>query len=155
MTLRTRLEDTLDRSPAAPSLLVVSDSHVGSTLATEFAATADTSLVADSERVAARTPDSVRTIAGDVTDRDTLAAAAVDGAVAVVALRRDRRALLVAQLLWTHADIRDCILLLNDPQRHDAVADVSTAVVCGSSCLSSALGDAVEQTLSEHTEPHS
>ncbi len=152
MTLRTRLKDTLDRSPTVPSLLVVTDTHAGSTLATEVAATADVTLLADSERVAARTPDGVRAIVGDVTDRTTLTAA--DATVAVVALRRDRRALLVAQLLRT-SGVDDIVLLLNDPERYDAVTDVATAVVCGSSCLSAALGDAVERMLPEHTESHS
>lgn len=151
MTLRTRLEDRLARSPAPPPLLVVSDSHVGSTLATEFATVADVTLLADSDSIASRAPDDVRTIVGDVTDRDTLAAA--DGGVAVVALRRDRRALLVAQLLRTHG-VEDVVLLLNDPERHDAVAGVATAVVCASSCLSAALGDAVERTLPERAESH-
>ncbi|MDS0259683.1 hypothetical protein NDI56_09795 [Haloarcula sp. S1CR25-12] len=114
MTLRTRLTDTLARSPSAPSLLVVTDSNVGSTLA-----------------------------------------AGAGAAVAVVALRRDRRASLVAQLLRTRFETGSLVVLLDDPQRREAVADIATTVVCGSTCLSAALGAAVEQTLSEPTSSHS
>lgn len=154
MTLRTHLTDTFARSPTAPSLLVVSDSHVGSTLAADADATADVHLVTDRASIAARTPDGVRTTVGDVTDGETLAAGA-GAAVAVVALRRDRRALLVTQLLRTRFDTGSLIVLLNDPQRRDAVADIATAVVCASTSLSTELGAALEQTLPEPTESNS
>jgi len=154
MTLRTRLTDTLGRSPASPSLLVVTDSYVGSTLAADVDATGDVHLVTDRAGVAARTPDGVRTTVGDVTDGETLAAGA-GAAVAVVALRRDRRALLVTQLLRTRFETGSLVVLLNDPQRRAAVADIATTVVCGTTCLSAALGAAVEQTLSESTSSHS
>ncbi|WP_262180340.1 NAD-binding protein [Haloarcula laminariae] len=153
MTLRTRLEGPLAGSPA-PSLLVVTDSYVGTTLAADYESVADVGLVTDSERVAKRAPDGVRTDVGDLTAPETLAAGS-EATVAVVAVGRDRRALLVTQLLRTQFDIGSVVVLLNDPERHDVVDDVATHVVCGSSCLSGELGAALEQTLPEPSESHS
>ncbi|PSP62371.1 potassium transporter [Halobacteriales archaeon QH_8_67_36] len=153
MTLRTRLEGALAGS-SAPSLLVVTDSYVGSTLVADFESVADVGLVTDSERVAERAPDGVRTDVGDLTTPRTLAVGA-EATVAVVALGRDRQALLVTQLLRTQFDVGAVVVLLDDPERHDVVDDVATHVVCGSSCLSGELGDALEQALPEPSESHS
>jgi len=154
MTLRNSLENTLARSSTAPALLVVTDSHVGSTLAADFDATVDVSLLTDRESVAAQAPDSVRTVIGDMTDNETLASVS-SAAVAVVALRRDRQALLVTQLLRTRFGIESVVVLLNDPRRHEAVAELATDVVCRSTCLSVELRDAIEQTLPEPSSSHS
>jgi len=155
MTFRTRLTDTLARSAKAPSLLVVSDTHVGAALAEDFDAVADVTLVTDRDAVVTAAPDGVPTVVGDVTALDTLSRAASDGAVAVLALARDRRALLVRQLLRTRYGVDDVVVLLNDPARRTALSDPATTVVCGTTCLADALGDAVEGTLTEPTEPHS
>ncbi|MFC7075129.1 potassium transporter [Haloarcula halophila] len=147
MTIRTRLEDRIVHSSAETSLLVVSDSHIGSMLATEID-TVRTHLVTDSSAVAAQTPDSVRTTVGDVTVAETLASGA-DATAAVVALQRDRQALLVAQLLRTKVDTDTLVVLLNDPSRRDLFDDIATFVVCVSTCLSAELRTTLEQTLSE------
>ena len=153
MTLRTRLTDTLARSSTAPSLLVVSDTYVGSALAADFDAVADLALATDRQAVATAAPDGVRTVVGDLTTVETLAAVS-DATVAVLALSRDRRTLLVAQLLRTRFGVDDVVVLLNDPDRGDVFAETAT-VVCGTTRLADALGDAVERTLSEPTESHS
>ena len=137
MTLRTRLEGALAGS-SAPSLLVVTDSYVGSTLVADFESVADVGLVTDSERVAERAPDGVRTDVGDLTTPRTLAVGAV----------------VVLTTPGTPA-VGAVVVLLNDPERHDVVDDVATHVVCGSSCLSGELGDALEQALPEPSESHS
>jgi len=154
MTLQTRLAAAFASSPAPPSLLVVTDSYVGSTLAADFESVTDVALVTEDEGVAARAPDSVGTEVGDVAAPETLAAGA-GASVAVVAVRLDRQALLVTQLLRARFDVDAVVVLLNDPERHDILADVATTVVCGSSCLSAELGDAVERTLPEPTESYS
>jgi len=148
MTLRTRLTDTLVRSSTTPSLLVVSDSHVGAALAADFDAETAVTLATDRDAVAAVAPDAVRTVVGDVTTLGTLGAADADEAtVAVLALGSDRRTLLVRQLLRTRFGVQDVVALLNDPKRRAALTDHATTVVCGSTCLADALGDAVERTL--------
>ena len=155
MTLRPRLTDRLTGSSTVPSLLVVSDSHVGATLAADLDVAAVT-VVTDRDAVAAVAPDGVRTVVGDVTTLKTFAAADADEAtVAVLALDHDRRTLLVRQLLRTRFDVEDVVVVLNDPERRVALTDASTSIVCGPTCLAAALGDAVERTLPEPTESHS
>ncbi|MFC7019272.1 MULTISPECIES: NAD-binding protein [Haloarcula] len=146
MTLRPSLRDALARTTGPPTLLVVSDCHVGSTLASAFDDGADVRLVTDHEGVAATVRDGVDVTVGDVTALRTLQAA--DGATAaVVALRRDRQAILVTQLLRAHFDVETVVVLLNDPERREAIEDIATAVVCGATSLATELQRAVETTL--------
>jgi len=154
MTLRIPLADTLAQSVTAPALLVVTDGHVGSSLAADIGGDLDVRLVTERAAVADRTPDGVRTAVGDPTERETLAAVG-DVDIAVVALRRDRQALLVAQLLRTRLGVESVVLLLNDPERHDVVEDVATTVVCASSCLSAELGAAIDRTLPDPVSSNS
>ncbi|MFC7026528.1 potassium transporter [Halomicroarcula sp. GCM10025324] len=147
MTLRTSLRDALARTAGPPRLAVVSDWHVGAALATAYDSV-DVRLVTDHAGVAGQVPDGVRVTVGDLTAVDTLQGA-TDAAAAVVALRSDRRALLVTQLLRTQFDIDSVVVLLNDPQRRDAIADLASAVVCGSTCLATELQRTVETTLGE------
>lgn len=147
MKARTRLENTIDRSPEETSLLVVSDSHVGSLLAADIDSVR-THLITDSSTVALQTPDNVRKTVGNVTSAEILGAGA-GATAAVVALQRDRQALLVAQLLRTRFEIDELLISVNDPQRREAFEDIATTIVCVSTCLSTELGDAVKQTLSE------
>jgi len=155
MTLRTRLPDRITGSSTARSLLVVSDTHVGSALAADFDGAAGVTLVTDRDAVATAAPDGVRTIVGDVTTRDVLSAVDADETtIALLALESDRQTLLVRQLLRTRFGVEDVVVLLNDPGRRAALADATTTVICGSTCLAAALGEAVERTLPEPTESH-
>lgn len=147
MTIRTRLEDTIDHSSADASLLVVSDSYVGPLLASNIDAEG-THLVTDTDRVAAQTSDSVRTTVGDVAAAETLDAV-TDAPVAVVALQRDQQTLLVAQLLRTQFEVDAIVILLNDPERREAFDHVATSIVCVSTCLSTELSNTFEQMLPE------
>ncbi len=154
MTLRTRLLDRITGSSTTPSLLVISDSHAGVALTAGFDV-APVTLVTDRDTVATAAPDGVSTVVGDVTTHETLATAdASEATVAVLALGRDRQTLLARQLLRTRFSVEDIVVLLNNPKRRAALNDAATTVVCGSTCLASALGDAVEQTLPEPTEPN-
>ena len=147
MAIRTQLKDTIDRSFAETSLLVVSDSYVGSLLASNIDAE-ETHLVTDTDRVAAQTRNSVRTTVGDVTAVETLNVV-TDATVAVVALQRDRQTLLVAQLLRTQFEVDTIVILLNDPERREAFDHVATSIVCVSTCLSAELNNTLEQVLPE------
>jgi Trk K+ transport system NAD-binding subunit len=151
MKSRTRLGDTSDRPSNEMSLLVVSDSHVGSLLATDIGS-ARVHLITDTTTVAAQAPDSVQTTVGTVTSTETLRIGA-DATAAVIALRRDREALPVAQLVRTRFEIDDLLVLIDDPHRHDAFDDLATTTVCASACLSAELSDALDQTLS-NPPPH-
>ena len=153
MTLQTTIRRTLARTPGPPTLLIVSDSHVGSTLAAEFESTASVTLVTDHHGVAGQAPDGVRVISGEVTDRETLGEAG-DALAAVVALRADRRAVLATQLLRNALDIRDVVVLVNDPQRHEVFDNIGVATVCVSSHLSTELRQALETSLSTFEPAH-
>ena len=147
MAIRTQLKDTIDRSFADTSLLVVSDSYVGSLLASNIDAE-ETHLVTDTDRVAAQTRNSVRTTVGDVTAVKTLNVV-TDATVAVVALQRDQQTLLVAQLLRTQFEVDTIVILLNDPERREAFDHVATSIVCVSTCLSAELNNTLKQILPE------
>ena len=147
MTLRTSLQNVLDGPVDSLSLLVVSDTHVGSELASKYASRTDVCLVTDRRRVAERPSENVETVVGDPTSPETLEATG-DVTAAVVALRTDRQALLVTQLLRTNLNVESVVVLLNDPDRTDAIAETATAVVCRSTCLARALQQTVNSTLS-------
>jgi Trk K+ transport system NAD-binding subunit len=147
MKIRTHLQDTIDSSSEYLSLLIVSDSHIGSRLATDIDSVR-IHLITNTPTVASQTPDSVQTTVGTITRVETLRTGA-DATIAVVALQRDRQALLVAQLLRTQFEMGDLLVLVNDPNRREAFDDIASFVVCVSSCLSAELGGRVEQQLSE------
>ncbi|MBB6645427.1 NAD-binding protein [Halobellus ruber] len=142
------LHDTLARTAGPPTVLIVSDSYLGPTLAAEFEPDDEVRLVTDDAAIAARTPDDVGTTVGDVTAVDTLDAGG-DADAAIVGLRTDRETLLVTQLLRVRFDIETTVVVLNNPDRHDAMSDVATSVVFGPECLSAALRRTVRPTTAE------
>ena len=144
------LDDTLARTSGPPTVLIVSDSYLGSTLAAEFESR-DVRLVTNDSGVAAQAPDHVDTTVGDVTALETLEAA--EGAdAAIVGLTTDRKTLLVTQLLRTRFDPDATVVVLNNPERHDAMSDVATTVVSGPDCLSTALHRTIQPTPTEATD---
>ena len=147
MTIRTHSDDTIVRLSAETSLLVVSDSYVGALLTSDTDAEG-AHLVTDSDRVAARTPDSVRTTVGNVTAAETLDLV-TDATVAVVALQRDQQTLLVTQLLRKQSEIDTIVILLNDPERREAFEHLANSIVCVPTCLSTELNNTLEQILPE------
>jgi Trk K+ transport system NAD-binding subunit len=132
-------------------MLVISDHHAGSVLAGDLAGDTDVHLVTDCEQVATQAPETVRVTVGDVSSSETLEAAA-DAVAAVVALSRDRTAVLVTQLLRTQFDITDIVAVVNDPQRHVAFDGLATTV-CGSSALATTLAQATETAFPTHESP--
>ncbi|MFC6974196.1 NAD-binding protein [Halomicroarcula sp. GCM10025709] len=124
-TFRDRLSGERDR----PSVLVVTDRFAGAVIAGELAATAAVGIVTDREPVADRAGDVDATV-GDPAAVETLAAAsAADVAGAIVALRSDRRALLVAQLLRTRFGLDHVVVLVGDPALEDAFEGIATVTV--------------------------
>jgi len=146
MSLRTTLSDALADTSDDGTLLVVSDSHVGSSLAAELASRTDVHLLTDHDGVAGQAPDAVQVTVGDLRSPETLATA-TGATAAVVALRRDRAAVLVTQLLRTHLGLEDIVTVINDPQRHDAFDGLARTTVCGSSVLAAELRRTAESVL--------
>lgn len=148
MLSQLSLRDPPSEPTGLPTILVVSDCHVGSTMVTQLAAHVDVRLVTDRTIVAQHAPDRVTVEVGDPISIDTLRAAKANEVdIGVVAMTADRRNLLTAQLLRTRFGVDDVTILLNDPQYRDAIDDVATRTICGSSVLASALRTAVESPL--------
>lgn len=148
MLAKMSLRDPPSKTNGPATILVVSDCHAGSTVAGQLAAHADVRLVTDRTSVARHAPDGVSVEVGDPTAIDMLRAAGADEAdTGVVAMTTDRRNLLATQLLRTRFGVDDVTILLNDPQYRDAIDDVATRTICGSSILASALRTAVESSL--------
>ena len=147
MTIRARLEDTIDCSSADASLLIVSDSYVGPLPASHID-TRETFRVTDTTRVAAQTRDSVQTAVTDMTATETIDAV-TDAPVTVVALQRDQQTLLVAQRLRTQFEVDAIVILLNDPERREAFDHVATSIACVSTCRSPESSPTFEQMLPE------
>jgi len=135
--------DTLARPAGPPVGLVVSDSYLGPALISGFEPRDDVRLVTGDPAIAARAPDDVDVTVGDVTAVDTLEGA-VENDTAVVGLRTDRETLLVTQLLRTRFDVDEVVVVVNHPERRDALLDVATDVVSGPDCLSAALRRRIE-----------
>ena len=147
MTIRTRLENTIDCSSADASLLIVSDSYVGPLPASNIDAE-EAFRVTDTARVTAQTRDSVQTAVTGMTAAETIDAV-TDASVTMVALQRDQQMLLVAQRLRTQFEVDAIVILLNDPERRETFDHVSTSVACVSTCRSPESSTTFEQMLPE------
>lgn len=81
-------------------------------------------------------------VTGSPTDRRVLEAAALtERSTVVVATPRDRRNLLVAGLVRAHFEVADLVVLVNTPDRLDAVTTVDHEPFCVTSELSAAVFD--------------
>lgn len=142
--LRERVDDDVD----PPSVLVISDCHVGSEVVTTFSRGANACLVTDHDGVAGQTPDDTRVVVGDGRDRAVLRDAGADTTdIALVSMQADHGALLVTQLLRTQFDVETVVVVLNDPQHRPVFESIASEVVCGSQVLATELERAVETTL--------
>jgi Trk K+ transport system NAD-binding subunit len=77
---------------------------------------------------------------GALADVRTLKDAEVfDGSTVIVATRRDSRNLLVAQLVRTHFDVSEIVVLANARDRLDAFTEAGHEPICATTALSDAL----------------
>jgi Trk K+ transport system NAD-binding subunit len=142
--LRERVDDDID----PPSVLVISDSHVGSEVVRTLDRDADTCLVTDHDGVAGQTPDDIRVVVGDGRKRTVLRDAGAETTdIALVSMRTDHGSFLVTQLLRTQFDIDTVVAVLNDPQNVPVFESVGSTVICGASVLATELERTVETTL--------
>lgn len=142
--LRERVDDDVD----PPSVLVISDRHVGSAVVTTFSRDADPCLVTDHDGVAGQAPDDTRVVVGDGRKRAVLRDAGAETTdIALVSMQTDHGAFLVTQLLRTQFDVETVVVVLNDPQHRSAFESVATEVICSSQVLATELERAVETTL--------
>ena len=142
--LRERVDDDID----PPSVLVISDRHVGSEVVTTLDRSTNVCLVTDHDGVAGQTPDDTRVVVGDGRERAVLRDGGAETTdIALVSMQTDRSAFLVTQLLRTQFDVETVVVVLNDPQHRSAFESVASEVVCSSQILATELERAVETTL--------
>jgi len=142
--LRERVDDDID----PPSVLVISDRHVGSEVVTTLDRSTNVCLVTDHDGVAGQTPDDTRVVVGDGRERAVLRdAGAQTTDIALISMQTDHGAFLVTQLLRTQFDVETVVVVLNDPQHRPAFESVASEVVCSSQVLATELERAVATTL--------
>lgn len=89
---------------------------------------------------------------GDPADRRTLEAAGLSSAVGViVATDTDSRNLLIAQLVAVNFDVDEVVVLVNGPERGDAIEAVGYQTICATTALSSAVATEFDRTEPEPT----
>jgi len=84
-------------------------------------------------------------VRGDPSDVGVLKEAGVsEASTVVVATARDRRNLLIAQLVRSHLGVSDVLVLVNDPDRADVVAAAGHVPTCATAAVSDAVVDDLE-----------
>jgi Trk K+ transport system NAD-binding subunit len=142
-TLRDRLTREQDTLP----VLVVTDRFAGAGIAAELTPNRTVRIVTDTEAIATHAGD-VDTTVGDPIAAETLTAAnAGDVVGAIVVLRRDRHALLAAQLLRTRFDLDHVAVLVDDPDLLDAFEGIATVAVPEGDVLAAAACAQFEDSL--------
>jgi trk system potassium uptake protein TrkA len=133
--------DGTTRQPYA----VLGGGDVGASIATQ--------LVADGDEVTFVDEDCAETaengVAGDPSDVAVLRGAGLaDVATVVVATLRDKRNLLIAQIVKTHFDVTEVFVFVNRPDRSDIVVETGHSPIC----VSTEISAAVVGRLREHDE---
>lgn len=168
MNLQSKLTEARTDSKDGPTVLVVGDNHVASTVALGLAGDTEVRVTTDDRCVATHaddlpvclatdsSPDDVEldrsgetsVVYGDFPDADTLRAAGAEAAdVAVVAMQSDSGSLLATQLLRTEFDTTDVVTVVEDPRSEETFRDVAPQTVCVADLVAST----VESTLDEHS----
>lgn len=92
-------------------------------------------------------PDEIPGLQGNPESVRVLEDAGVsDASTVVVATPQDRRNLLIAQLVRAHLDVPNTIVLVNNPDRYDLIADAGHEPICATTVLSNALVDTLNTT---------
>lgn len=115
---------------------VLGGGPVGEAVAERLSADGHTTTIVDESYDSSELPGRE----GDPADIQTLKEAGLsDGATVIVATRRDRRNLLIAQLVRAHFDVSRILVLVNVPNRYDVLVEAGHEPVCATTVLSDAL----------------
>lgn len=137
--IRTRGNEPFDGGEE-PVHCVLGGGHVGSAIAERLRADGHRVVVVDRSYRRGDVPGFV----GDPTDLGVLAEAGIEGAsTVVVAMRSDRRNLLVAQLVRSRFDVPRIIVFVNDPDRRSLFTEAGHEPFCATTALSEAVGEVV------------
>ena len=122
---------------------VLGGTHVGESVARRLHAAGHSVRFVDETCDSAEIPG----IRGDPADIRVLKDAGIsDTSTVVVATPRDTRNLLIAQLVRTHFDASEVLVLVNHPDRYDLVAEAGHEPACATTALSDAVVDGLEST---------
>ena len=123
-----------------PVHYVLGGGHVGVAIAERLRADGHRNVTVDRSY----RPGDVPGFVGDPTDPDVLSEAGIERAsTVVVAMRSDRRNLLVAQLVRSRFDVPRIIAFVDDPDRCPLFTDAGNEPFCATTALSEALGEVV------------
>jgi trk system potassium uptake protein TrkA len=136
--MHTNTRSTDETADGDAEYVVLGGGHVGAAIARRLHAAGRAVLLIDE----AYEPGPVPGVRGDPRSLATLRAAGIpDGATVIAATGRDRRNLLVAQLVSTHFDVARVRALVNTPDRRDLFEDVGHEAICATDALSDAVTD--------------
>jgi trk system potassium uptake protein TrkA len=144
-----RLRDRLggdDSADATAEYVVLGAGGVGVSIANGLRAAGHTVRLVGEQQSSTGLPG----VAGAPDDRRVLERAGLtERSTVVVATPRDRRNLLVAGLVRSRFEVADCLVLVNAPDRMDAVAAADLEGFCVTSELSAAVVDRLTDRASE------
>jgi trk system potassium uptake protein TrkA len=127
--------DTPDRG-SEHACYVIGDSHLGTAVARRLRSDGHTVSLVDGLADLPETPGRGQ----DPTPLQLLERAGVrEASTVVVATRSDSHNLLVAQLVRTHFDVPEVVVLANTPDRLEAFTEAGHSPVCATAALSDAL----------------
>ncbi|MFC7229289.1 NAD-binding protein [Salinirubellus salinus] len=130
-----------DSRDGAGEYVVLGGGRLGASIARRLRAAGHAVTLVDERQDATDLPG----VCGDPSDRRVLARAGLsERSTVVVATRRDRRNLLVAQLVRTRFAVREVLVLVNTPDRRDLVAETGHEPVCVTSVVSEAVTERLD-----------
>ncbi|MFB6252547.1 MAG: NAD-binding protein [Halobellus sp.] len=130
--------DTADA--AAATHYILGGDHVGVAIAERLRTEGQRVVIVDEPSP----PEGIPGVTGDPAAAEVLAEAGIeDASTVIVATSRDRRNLLIAQLVRVRFDVQRVLALVNDPSRRTAFADAGHEPLCVTTVLSEAVGEVV------------
>jgi voltage-gated potassium channel Kch len=170
-TLRTMLAEPRSETAAGPTVLVVGDTYVASTVARALDAAVGVHLLTDDRGVAGHADgvpvwlavdaepdpeaaeverrDATSLHPGEITDLAALdASGAPDADVAVVAVGSDARSLLVARLLRTEFETAEVVSVVEDPRSEETFERVVPETVCVADLVAATVTETLDERLS-------
>jgi len=149
-THRTRLRRKTSTSDEAPTeYYVLGGEHLGTSIARRLGEAGHSVRLVDETHDSTGVPG-LRGNPGDV--RILKEAGVSENATVIAATSRDRRNLLIAQLVRVHFDVDDTYVLVHAPDRYDLVAEVGHEPICVTTVLSDAVVDGLQSRILESGE---
>ena len=133
------IQDRLgDDDPAGAEYVVLGGGQLGASIVGRLRAAGHAARLVDGNQDTTDVPG----VTGDPSDRRVLEEAGLSAdATVVVATPRDRRNLLIAQIVRTQFEVDDVLVLVNAPDRQELVAETGHEPLCVTRVLSEAVSE--------------